>query len=325
MACASRVFLSLPRKFCSTSFIRSNVISKYTRNLVSTSNKNSCTNHIHTDSTEVINNSEILNQKSDADEAGTWTHFGNETVREEEKQGKVNTVFENVAASYDLMNDVMSAGTHRLWKNHFVKQLNVKPGMTIVDVAGGTGDISFKILDSIAKSSPNPQNAIRSTDVTVYDINQAMLDVGQRRAEKLGLGDVLTWQAGNAEDLPFDDESVDVYTIAFGIRNTTHIENVLDEAYRVLKPGGRFSCLEFSNVDNAVIGGLYDMYSFEVIPVFGHLLASDWKSYQYLVESIRQFPKQEEFADMIYEAGFCNVMIENLTFGVCAIHDGYKL
>merc|ERR550534_2543202 len=158
--------------------------------------------------------------------------------------------------------------------------------------------------------------------MTVFDINQPMLDVGVERARKMGISDRFSWVQGNAEQLPFDDESVDIYTIAFGIRNCTHIDRVLDEAYRVLKPGGRFSCLEFSTVDNTFLRGVYDRYSFSVIPAMGHVLAGDWDSYQYLVESIRQFPSQKDFADMMYDAGFCNVMYDNLTFGVAAIHNG---
>eukprot|EP00111_Clytia_hemisphaerica_P024256 TCONS_00071489-protein len=252
-----------------------------------------------------------------------YTHFGYEQVKEEEKVDKVYGVFENVADSYDLMNDFMSAGTHRLWKNHFVSSLQLKPGMKILDMAGGTGDIAFKMLDNFAHTSKC--NTELGTEIIVSDINKNMLDVGKRRATKLGIQDKFQWVQANAEDLPFEDESIDLYTIAFGIRNTTHIDKVLDEAYRVLKFGGRFACLEFSHVENPVLKTLYDSYSFQVIPVLGQVIAQDWNSYQYLVESIRQFPSQEHFSDMIYNAGFTNVMYENLTFGVVAIHDGFKI
>uniref|UniRef100_A0A5F5PFQ9 2-methoxy-6-polyprenyl-1,4-benzoquinol methylase, mitochondrial n=1 Tax=Equus caballus TaxID=9796 RepID=A0A5F5PFQ9_HORSE len=204
----------------------------------------------------------------------TETHFGFETVSEEEKGGKVYQVFESVAKKYDVMNDMMSLGIHRVWKDLLLGKMHPFPGTQLLDVAGGTG---------------------------------------------------LAWVLGDAEELPFDDDKFDVYTIAFGIRNVTHIDRALQEAHRVLKPGGRFLCLEFSQVNNPLISRLYDLYSFQVIPVLGEVIAGDWKSYQYLVESIRQFPSQEEFKEMIEDAGFQKVTYESLTSGIVAIHSGFKL
>jgi len=255
-----------------------------------------------------------------------YTHFGYEKVEENEKVNKVYSVFENVAKSYDLMNDVMSVGAHRLWKAKFVEQLNVRPGMKILDMAGGTGDIAFKMFDHFASRYPNLSTSKdKYPDIIISDINENMLDVGKNRALKLGIDEIFQWVQADAEQLPFEDESFDLYTIAFGIRNVTHIEKVLEEAFRVLKIGGRLSCLEFSMVENPIISELYDNYSFQVIPVMGQVLANDWNSYQYLVESIRKFPKQEDFADMIYDSGFSNVRFENLLFGAVAIHDAFKI
>ncbi|ESO95311.1 hypothetical protein LOTGIDRAFT_178337 [Lottia gigantea] len=245
------------------------------------------------------------------------THFGYQTVPEDEKEEKVYEVFENVASKYDLMNDAMSAGVHRLWKDHFIHRMAPVKGTSLIDVAGGTGDIAFRFLNSI--------NQQIKPLVTVCDINQAMLDVGKSRSESLGYLSDVNFIKGNAECLPIENDQFDVFTIAYGIRNCTHIDKVIQEAYRVLKPGGRFMCLEFSDVKNPIIRQLYDSYSFQVIPVMGQVLASDWKSYQYLVESIRQFPNQEDFKQMIKEAGFKMVKYENLTFGVSAIHSGFKL
>ncbi|KAL9229277.1 hypothetical protein vseg_004762 [Gypsophila vaccaria] len=261
------------------------------------------------------------------------TSFGFKEVREEEKSQLVGNVFTNVAAKYDLMNDLMSAGLHRLWKDRLVDELNPFPGMKHLDVAGGTGDIAFRVLDSINKVS---RRALRDesedllhdeTKIYVCDINPNMLNVGKKRAMERGINDerLLVWVEGDAEALKFEDNSMDGYTIAFGIRNVTHIENVLAEAYRVLKPGGRFLCLELSHVEIPVFKQLYDYYSFSVIPSVGELVAGDRESYQYLVESIRRFPSQDVFASMIAEAGFQKVEYENLIGGVVAIHSGLKV
>ncbi|XP_046738886.1 2-methoxy-6-polyprenyl-1,4-benzoquinol methylase, mitochondrial [Diprion similis] len=254
------------------------------------------------------------------------THFGYQTVKESEKAKKVHTVFENVAGSYDVMNDAMSLGIHRVWKDIFIQRLGPTHGTKLLDVAGGTGDITFRYLNYL-KNTRNPQNL--QSQVTVCDINEAMLDVGKARAEKQGWtvdkGYDITWQQGDAEKLPFANDSFTAYTIAFGIRNVTHVENVLAEAYRVLQPGGRFLCLEFSHLNNEALQWIYDKYSFQMIPVMGMLIAGQWEPYQYLVESIRKFPRQDDFKNMIEDAGFRQVNYENLTFGVVAIHSGFKL
>lgn len=260
------------------------------------------------------------------------TSFGFREVREEEKSKLVGNVFSNVASNYDLMNDLMSGGLHRLWKDRLVTKLNPFPGMKHLDVAGGTGDVAFRVLESINSVSRRAmQNDVsdlhEETKIYVCDINPNMLNVGKKRAEERGLSEYqsLVWVEGDAEALSFDDESMDGYTIAFGIRNVTHIERVLNEAYRVLKRGGRFLCLELSHVDVPMFKQVYDYYSFQVIPAMGELVSGDRDSYQYLVESIRKFPPQEKFARMIGDAGFERVEYENIVGGVVAIHSGLKL
>ncbi|XP_039627695.1 2-methoxy-6-polyprenyl-1,4-benzoquinol methylase, mitochondrial [Polypterus senegalus] len=277
------------------------------------------------------------------------THFGFESVSEEEKTEKVYKVFANVAEKYDVMNDAMSLGIHRLWKDSLLHKMNPTPGTLLLDVAGGTGDISFRFLEyvrfqlkqrtkqdvrsqqtpswnAIAESySSGHQNSNTVSQAIVCDINKAMLRVGKQRAAEQGYSTGLSWVVGNAEELPFGDNMFDVYTIAFGIRNVTRIDLALQEAHRVLKLGGRFLCLEFSQVTNPLLARLYDAYSFQMIPVLGEVIAGDWKSYQYLVESIRCFPDQEEFKAMIEDAGFFKVQYTNLTGGVVSIHSGFKL
>jgi len=270
--------------------------------------------------------------KNDAPIAGEATaDFGFEKVTTAEKAQKVYGVFEAVASNYDVMNDAMSAGVHRVWKDYFVRKLlPIRPGTQILDVAGGTGDIAFRIAKNIElynkKNEISVEDSKRSS-IVVSDINEAMLEVGQKRALQLDLScpEVLSWLCADAQELPLEDDRFDVYTIAFGIRNVVDVQKALDEAYRVLKPGGRFMCLEFSHVENPAIKWVYDKYSFQVIPPMGELIAGDWKSYQYLVESIRKFPTQEKFKMMIEEAGFRCVSYQNLTFGVVAIHSGYKI
>lgn len=260
------------------------------------------------------------------------TSFGFKEVPEEEKSKMVGNVFTSVASNYDLMNDLMSCGLHRLWKDRLVSKLNPFPGMKHLDVAGGTGDVAFRILENIknvkrrAMQDALDDDLIEDTRIYVCDINANMLGVGKNRAEERGFGreKSLVWVEGDAEALSFEDNSMDGYTIAFGIRNVTHIEKVLAEAYRVLKRGGRFLCLELSHVDIPVYKDLYDAYSFSVIPAVGELVTGDRESYQYLVESIRRFPRQEVFAKMIAEAGFQKVEYENLVGGVVAIHSGFK-
>ncbi len=250
---------------------------------------------------------------------GNETVFGFRKVSPGEKQPLVDDVFHKVARRYDLMNDVMSGGMHRVWKDAFVSWLapsrSARRGVDVLDVAGGTGDIAFRIAD---RSGGNAR-------ITVADINEDMLAVGRERAEKRGLADALTFTQANAEDLPFDDASFDVYTIAFGIRNVPKIEAALSQAFRVLRPGGRFMCLEFSAVDLPLLDRLYDTYSFNVIPAMGRVFAGDSEPYKYLVESIRTFPKQERFAKMIRDAGFSRVTYRNLAGGAVAMHSGWKL
>lgn len=261
------------------------------------------------------------------------TSFGFKEVPEEEKSKMVGNVFTNVASNYDLMNDLMSGGLHRLWKARLVEELNPFPGMKHLDVAGGTGDVAFRVLEHINKMKVRGlqdeyENHLQDgTAIYVCDINPNMLNVGKKRASERGLGKEksLVWVEGDAEALKFEDDSMDGYTIAFGIRNVTHIEKALAEAYRVLRRGGRFLCLELSHVEAPIFKQLYDYYSFSVIPHVGELVVGDKESYQYLVESIRRFPSQDVFASMIAEAGFQKVEYENLVGGVVAIHSGIKI
>lgn len=244
--------------------------------------------------------------------------FGFRQVNEGEKQGLVNDVFSKVAERYDQMNDLMSAGLHRLWKDDLVAMLNPPRGQgqfNHLDVAGGTGDVAFRVLRA---GGPNVQ-------VTLADISPEMVGEGWKRAEADGLLGRCRFTVGNAESLAFPDKSFDGYTIAFGIRNVTHIDRALAEAYRVLKPGGRFLCLEFSQVDVPLLDKFYDAYSFTVIPAVGKAVTGDGHPYRYLVESIRTFPKQDDFKAMIEDAGFSKVSYRNLTGGVVAIHSGWRI
>lgn len=242
------------------------------------------------------------------------THFGFMDVPEGEKAGMVHGVFTRVANKYDIMNDVMSVGIHRLWKDAMMDWLAPRPGQKLLDVAGGTGDIAFRFL-----------KRAQGAEATVLDMTEQMLIEGQKRAEAENMADRLTWVVGDAMALPFADNSFDVYTISFGIRNVTRIPDALAEAYRVLKPGGRLMVLEFSQLPNPAMQWAYDRYSFNVIPVMGQIVANDRDSYQYLVESIRKFPDQEAFAALIRQAGFEQVKYRNLTMGVAALHSGWKI
>ncbi len=243
--------------------------------------------------------------------------FGFERVPLESKQALVDEVFHKVADRYDLMNDLMSAGLHREWKNVFVAMARPARSRSWrhIDVAGGTGDIAFRIAEQDIKTAHS----------TVVDINADMLAVCRRRALQLGYDDRVETVEANAEDLPFPDASFDVYTIAFGIRNVPRIPKALAEARRVLKKGGRFLCLEFSQVDLPIMDRIYDQYSFRVVPRLGERVTGDAHPYRYLVESIRKFPKAEEFRDMIEDAGFRRASFERLTGGVVAIHSGWNI
>ncbi len=241
--------------------------------------------------------------------------FGYRDVPASEKAGMVRRVFESVAPRYDLMNDLMSAGVHRLWKNALIDVANPRRGERFLDVAGGTGDIAFRIAKKQGEQA----------DVTVCDINPAMLAVGRDRAIDRGLVKGLTWTTGDAEHLPFPDRSFDGYTIAFGLRNVTDIDQALRDAYRVLKPGGRFHCLEFSKVTSAPMARAYDAYSEKALPFLGKVIARDAESYRYLHESIRRFPPQRDLAKRMKAAGFGNVSWRNMTMGVVALHSGWRL
>lgn len=242
------------------------------------------------------------------------THFGFQTVPEADKAGMVHGVFTRVASRYDVMNDAMSLGIHRLWKDAMMDWLAPRPGQKLLDVAGGTGDISFRFL----KRAPGAQ-------ATVLDMTESMLVEGRQRADAASMSDRLDWIVGDAMALPFAANTFDVYTISFGIRNVTRIEDALREAYRVLRPGGRLMVLEFSQMTDAGLQWLYDRYSFNLIPVMGQVIANDRDSYQYLVESIRKFPDQDTFAGMIRRAGFGQVKYRNLSLGIAALHSGWKL
>jgi demethylmenaquinone methyltransferase/2-methoxy-6-polyprenyl-1,4-benzoquinol methylase len=237
--------------------------------------------------------------------------FGYTDIPREEKTARVGEVFRNVASHYDLMNDAMSVGMHRLWKDQFVRRVKPRAAETILDMAGGTGDIAFRLAKS-------------SASITVADINPAMLKVGMERAAKRRI-EGLTWSEQNAETLSFGDRSFDAYTIAFGIRNVTDIPAALREAHRVLKPAGRFFCLEFSTTQWPGFSDVYDAYSHKLVPKIGKLLAKDEESYRYLIESIRRFPKMDEFAAMIRTAGFGQVKVEPILGGLVAIHSGWKI
>jgi len=250
-------------------------------------------------------------------DGGMETSYGFREVQNGEKQGLVNEVFHKVAKRYDIMNDVMSAGMHRVWKDAMIASLNPRKeaDYKVLDVAGGTGDIAFRIVEA----------SNRLAHATVLDINGSMLGVGAERAVKKKLSDNLTFVEANAEDLPFEANSFDAYTIAFGIRNVPRIDVALSEAYRVLKRGGRLLVLEFSEVELPVLDKIYDAWSFNAIPKFGKAITGDAEPYQYLVESIRKFPNQENFAAMIREANFSRVSYTNYTGGIAALHSGWKL
>jgi len=243
------------------------------------------------------------------------THFGFSEVDEHAKAGMVHNVFSSVASKYDIMNDAMSFGIHRLWKEAMMDWLAPKPGQHLLDVAGGTGDIAFRFN----------QRAENKARATVLDMTESMLIEGQKRPEAAEMNERLQWVVGDAMALPFPDNSFDVYTISFGIRNVTRVSDAISEAYRVVKPGGRFMVLEFSAIPNPAMQWAYDRYSFNVIPTMGQIIANDRDSYQYLVESIRKFPDQDTFLQMVKDAGFENAKYRNLTMGIACLHSGWKI
>ena len=242
------------------------------------------------------------------------THFGFQDIPEAEKAGRVQGVFGSVASKYDVMNDAMSLGIHRIWKDAMMDWLAPRPGQRLLDVAGGTGDISFRFLKRAGHGH-----------ATVLDLTEPMLIEGRKRAEADQMADSLDWVVGDAMALPFADNSFDVYTISFGIRNVTRPQEALNEAFRVLRPGGRLMVLEFSQIPNDLMQKVYDLYSFNIIPKLGKMIANDHDSYQYLVESIRKFPDQEAFLEMVKQAGFEQAKYRNLTMGIACLHSGWKL
>ena len=249
-----------------------------------------------------------------ADENQTTTHFGFQDVPENEKAGRVQGVFSSVASKYDVMNDAMSFGIHRIWKDAMMDWLAPRPGQKLLDVAGGTGDISFRFLKRAG-----------SGHATVLDLTEPMLIEGRKRAEANAMEASLDWVVGDAMNLPFEDNTFDVYTISFGIRNVTRPQEALNEAFRVLRPGGRLMVLEFSQIPNELMQKVYDLYSFNIIPRLGQVIANDRDSYQYLVESIRKFPDQDTFLGMVRQAGFENAKYRNLSMGIACLHSGWKI
>ncbi|WP_282604638.1 class I SAM-dependent methyltransferase [Pelagibius sp. Alg239-R121] len=282
--------------------------------------------------------------KSDGSTPDAVTHFGYQDVPVAEKRGRVQGIFESVASNYDLMNDLMSGGIHRLWKSAMIDWLDPKRGQTFLDVAGGTGDIAFRIDErltqnrddvpasitvTMSKQDADSHQAATISDprhpITVCDLTLGMLEVGRDRGLDRGILHSMDWVCGNAESLPFPDRSFDAYTIAFGLRNVTHIDAALSEARRVLKPGGRFLCLEFSQVVIPAFASLYDLYSFKVLPAMGEFVAKDRASYQYLAESIRKFPPQDELAERMQGAGLSMTSYRNLSGGIAALHSGWRI
>ena len=242
------------------------------------------------------------------------THFGFETINEKEKAARVQGVFNSVASKYDVMNDVMSLGVHRIWKDMMMDWLAPRADQKLLDVAGGTGDIAFRFIDRSGFGQ-----------ATVLDLTSSMLIEGRSRAEAQQMANQINWVVGDAMSLPFEDNEFDVYTISFGIRNVTRPQEALKEAYRVLKPGGRIMVLEFSQIPVPMGQWFYDRYSFKVIPKMGEIITNDRSSYQYLVESIRKFPDQDTFLGMIESAGFENAKYRNLTLGIACLHSGWKI
>ena len=242
------------------------------------------------------------------------THFGFEDIPESQKASRVRGVFGSVASKYDVMNDAMSFGIHRIWKDAMMDWLAPRAGQSLLDVAGGTGDVSFRFLKRAGAGH-----------ATVLDLTEQMLVEGRKRAEAEQMQNELDWVVGDAMALPFEDNSFDVYTISFGIRNVTRPQDALNEAFRVLRPGGRLMVLEFSQIPNELMQKIYDLYSFNIIPRMGQMIANDRDSYQYLVESIRKFPNQDTFLEMVKTAGFEQAKYRNLSMGIACLHSGWKI
>jgi len=253
-----------------------------------------------------------MSSKDKQNKESEW--FGYEKVDPKDKADKVQKVFDSVADQYDIMNDVMSGGMHRLWKNSLIRMISPRVDKSLLDLAGGTGDVAFRYR----------KKAGHKSQITVCDINEKMLNVGQDRAIDKGILNGMDWIVGDAQDLPFEDNSFDVCTIVFGLRNVPKIDDALAQIYRVLKPGGQFFCMEFSKVKTPILEKIYDTYSFKILPKMGEIIAKDRESYQYLAESIRQFPPQEELAERMKQVGFEHVKYRNLTGGIVAIHNGHK-
>ena len=243
-----------------------------------------------------------------------YTDFGFSRVKSKDKSNLVKKIFDNVSGRYDLMNDFMSLGIHRVWKKSMLDWLAPRRGQSLIDVAGGTGDIAFNFIKR-AKTGAN---------ATILDLTESMMIEGKKKTIDLPEESQINWVCGDAMKMPFSDNTFDVYTISFGIRNVTNISKTLSEAYRVLKPGGRLMILEFSSVNNDLISWIYDKYSFNIIPKLGEFVSNDRESYQYLVESIRKFPNQEKFSEMIINEGFRKVKYRDLTFGIAALHSAWK-
>ncbi len=248
----------------------------------------------------------------------TQAGFGFKPTAPETRTKLVREVFESVAPKYDIMNDIMSLGIHRVWKADFVRDVAPRPNEAILDLAGGTGDIAFLMEKARSRILPS------QTNITICDINPAMLDVGKQRAIDKGLHGKFRWVEGNAESLPFDDNSFNAVTIAFGLRNVTHLSKALADILRVLKPGGRFYCLEFSHIPVPLLQKIYDKYSFGFLPWAGEKVAGDRAAYQYLAESIRAFPDQPSLVKLMQQAGYSGVRYRNLSLGIAAIHSGFK-
>jgi len=253
------------------------------------------------------------------EDTSAHTDFGFRRVPEGQKAPLIRAVFESVAERYDLMNDLMSAGIHRWWKSEMVALLKPRPGQRLLDVAGGTGDIALRVLPHLTQREAAEGGAV------ICDVSEAMLAVGRARALDRGILTGIEWLCADAERLPLADRSVDLYTIGFGLRNVTHIEEALAEARRVLKPGGRFLCLEFTPEITPFLQPLYDLYSFQIVPLLGQVVTGDRDAYAYLVESIRRFPRQSELAEMISRAGLDQVKFRSLTGGVAALHSAWRL